>query len=244
MAGIAWVRQLAFGSIAVAVSLLTSGARAADYNVDWSGFYAGAQLGGASSDIHWQYVNANFFNSNGAAVVGNAFDHDPQGLIGGFVGGYNFQTGPWVWGIEVAASAADMHQDRASPFFPATDTYSSQINWLTSIAGRVGYGRYRWMLYAKGGWAGGEARVTLDNESAGVYAAEDQWANGWTVGGGVDYRLCEHVSLGAAYDYAVLNVDNKTITCPTCGAGSGFGTPSVDGDIKVQSVMARLTFRQ
>ena len=242
MGGIVWVRQVAFGSIAVAIFLLTSGARADDYNVNWSGVYAGAQLGGAWSDIRWQYANANFFNSTGGNVVGTRFDHDPQGLIGGFVGGYNFQTGPWLWGIEVAASAADMHQDQVSPFFPATDTYSSQLNWLTSIAGRVGYGWYRWMLYAKGGWAGGEVGETLADRSNGVYASEDQWANGWTVGVGIDYRLCQNISFGVGYDYADLNVDNKTISCPTCGAGTGLGTPSVDGDIKVQSVMARLTF--
>jgi outer membrane immunogenic protein len=243
MGGIAWVRRTAFGSLAVAVFLLTTnGVRAGDYNTDWTGIYGGAQLGGAWSDIRWQFANANYFNSAGGNVLGTRLDQDPQGLIGGVVGGYNFQAGPWMWGIEIAASAADMHQDRVSPFFPATDSYSSQVDWLTSIAGRVGYGWYRWMLYAKGGWAGGEANLTLRDPSNSVYASEDQWANGWTVGAGLDYRLYRNLSFGVAYDYADLNVDNKTITCPNCGFGPGLVTPSVNGDIVVQSVMARLTF--
>jgi outer membrane immunogenic protein len=210
--------------------------------VNWSGFYSGAELGGAWSDMHWTYQNANTFNSVGPIVLGSAFDTNPEGVIGGFVGGYNYQTGPWVLGVEVAALATDADQDRASPFLPATDVYSVQLNWLTSIAGRIGYAADRWMLYAKGGWAGGAVDISLTDQAAGVYASKNEWATGWTVGGGLDYMLCRHISLGVAYDYADLNADNKTIACPGCGAG--FVSPLLDGDIKVQSVMARLTFHE
>ncbi len=81
--------------------------------------------------------------------------------------------------------------------------------------------------------------------AAGVYGTENQWSNGWTVGGGVEYMVWDCTSLGVAYDYAALDINNKTVTCPACnGVGAGFGTPLVDGDFKVQSVMARLTFHQ
>jgi outer membrane immunogenic protein len=237
-----WVRR---GALAVAlVSVWGSDAARADRFrfVDWSGFYTGAELGGAWSDMHWTYQNTNFFNSIGPLVLGNSFDTNPEGVIGGFVGGYNYQTGPWVLGVEVAALATDADQDRASPFFPATDVYSVQLNWLTSIAGRIGYAADRWMLYAKGGWAGGAVDIQLTDQAAGVYASKNVWATGWTAGGGLDYMLYRHVSVGVAYDYAAVSADNKPIVCGGCGPG--FNTPVLSSDIKVQSVMARLTFHE
>ncbi len=204
---------------AVTAGLDRTPARADGATADWNGFYAGAQLGGAWSTLDWEYKNANFFNTNGPTVVGNTFDLDPRGVLGGAVGGYNFQTGAWVLGLELAASAANMNEERASPFFPTTDVATSQIKWLTSASVRLGYAFDRWLVFAKGGWAGAEARVTLYDQGAAVYAAEDQWANGWTVGGGAEYMLCDLVSLGVAYDYADLNIDNKSITCPACNGG-------------------------
>lgn len=219
--------------------------RARADEVSWHGFYTGAQLGGAWSAIDWQYQNANYFNTNGPTVVGNDFDHDPKGVIGGALGGFNYQAGPWVFGVELAASAADMNQERPSPLFPKLDVTTTSVNWLTSATGRLGYAWDRWLVFAKGGWAGGEVSATLHDVSAGVYASEDQWANGWTVGGGLEYMLCDRVSLGAAYDYVDLSINNKTVTCPSCvGVGPGFGIPIVDGDINVQSIMARLSFHQ
>jgi hypothetical protein len=41
-----------------------------------------------------------------------------------------------------------------------------------------------------------------------------------------------------------VTVDHEPITCPQCGTGVGFGTPILDGDIQVQSMMARVTFHQ
>jgi len=211
-------RRLTLGLAGVAMAGFVAAQARADTDVDWTGFYAGAQLGGAWSNIDLQFQNANYFNTLGPTVVGNKIDNDPSGVIGGVLGGYNYQTGPWVFGLELTASAADMKEERPSPLFPKLDTNTSQINWLTTATGRLGYAWDRWLLYAKGGWAGGEVSVTLFDQSAGVYGS---------------------------YDYSDLNFDDKTITCPNCnGVGAGFGTPIVDDDIKVQSVVGRLTFHQ
>jgi outer membrane immunogenic protein len=212
---------------------------------DWSGFYIGGQLGGAWSDLDWQYQNANYFNTLGPVVVGNNFSQGPSGVIGGILGGYNYQTGPWVFGLELSASAADMREEQPSPFFPTLDASTSRIGWVVSAAGRLGYAWDRWLVFAKGGWAGADVELTLSDASAAVYGSDDQWANGWTVGAGGEYMFCDHISLGVAYDYADITVDDTTVTCPACnGVGAGFGTPVVDADVKVQSVMGRLIFHQ
>jgi len=245
-------RGLIYIGAAAAFALISAGAATADGTrpssdrqgaVDWSGFYIGGQLGGAWSKLDWQYQNANYFNTLGPVVVGNDFDHDPHGVIGGVLGGYNYQTGPWVLGVELSASAADLAQELPSPLFPKLDTTANRVNWLTTATGRVGYAWDGWLVFATGGWAGADVKLTLFDQSAAVSASDSQWVNGWTAGGGVEYMLWDGISLGAAYTYADLSLNNETVVCPNCaGIGAGFGTPIVDGDIKLQSVMARVSF--
>ncbi len=213
-------------------------------DAQWGGFYAGGELGGAWSRFDWSATNANYFNTLGPILLGTAFDQSAKGSVigGGFIG-YNFQSGPWVYGIEFSGSASGLAVTSASPYFPATDTYTSKVKWLATVTGRVGYAWDRWLVYVKGGWAGGDMQFTIYDSAAGVRADTDTWANGWTVGVGADYMLTNRVALGVVYDYADLSVSGATVTCPNCGTGVGFGTPVVDGDIRVQSVMARLTVK-
>ena len=208
----------------------------------WAGFYAGGEVGGAWSNLDWTFTNPNYFNTLGAALLGSDFSHSANGVIGGAFAGYNFQTGPWVLGVELSATGANLKREEPSPFFPVSDTYTPKISWLATATGRVGYTWDRWLVFAKGGWAGADVGLTLNDATAGVRADLKTWANGWTAGVGVEYMLREGISLGVVYDYVDLGIDGKTVTCPNCGTGVGFGTPIINGDIRVQSVMARLSF--
>ena len=210
-------------------------------DADWTGFYLGGQLGGAWSTIDWTQTIANYFNTLGPAVVGTDSGFDPSGIAGGVLGGYNHQIDHLVLGFELGATALDLSDRRPSPFFPALDTYSTKVGWLATVAGRVGFAWDQWLVYGRGGWAGGNVEVTLDSPAAGVFASKDSWANGWTLGAGGEYMLWPGVALGLAYDYVDLSLDETTV-CPACGVGVGFGTPVVDADYDIQSVSARLSF--
>jgi outer membrane immunogenic protein len=243
----------ALGGAAAILFLLaapaSTGAASADplpsapLDAQWGGFYAGGELGGAWSTFDWTYTNPNFFNTLGATLLGSDFSQSASGVIGGAFAGYNYQTGPWVLGVELSAAGSSLERQQPSPFFPAIDTYTSKIIWLATATGRVGYAWDRWLVFAKGGWAGADVELTLDDNLLGVSADSKTWANGWTLGAGAEYMLREGISLGVVYDYVDLSIDGKSITCPACGTGVGFGTPIVNGDIRVQSVMARLSFR-
>ena len=247
-------RSLLTGGIAVGLLLLGGALARADgprpYAVgvsdlqggtDWTGFYLGGQLGGAWSTIDWTQANANYFNTLGPTVVGNKSGFDAGGVEGGILGGYNHQIGHWVLGLELAATATDLSQMRASPFFPALDRFSTEVNWLATVAGRVGYAWDRWLVYGRGGWTGGDVELTLRDVTNGTTASKDTWANGWTLGVGTEYMLWHGVALGLAYDYVELNLDGETVACPACGTGVGFGTPVIDADYRIQSVSARLS---
>jgi outer membrane immunogenic protein len=216
-------------------------APAAALGAQWGGFYAGGEVGGAWSKFDWTYTNPNFYNTLGALLLGSDFSHSASSMIGGVFTGYNFQTGPWVYGVEISVAASDLKRTKPSPFFPA-DTYTSKLDWLSTATARAGYAFGNWLVYAKGGYAGADVKLTLFAPTGSVRAEDSFWANGWTVGGGLDYRLNNSVTLGVVYSYVDLSVDGESVNCPLCGTGVGFGTPIVNGDIRVQSVMARLSY--
>jgi outer membrane immunogenic protein len=241
-------RCLPTSGTAIVVLLLGGGLARADEarlqgGTDWTGFYVGGQLGGAWSDIDWTQDVANYFNTLGPTVVGTSSGFNASGVEGGILGGYNYQMDHWVVGLELAATATDLARTRASPFFPALDSFSTEVNWLATVAGRVGYAWDRWLVYGRGGWTGGDVELTLRDVTNGTTASKDTWANGWTIGAGSEYMICPGIALGLSYDYVELNLDGETITCPTCGVGrgAGFGAPILDADYGIQTVSARLS---
>ncbi|MGZ8401421.1 MAG: outer membrane protein [Methyloceanibacter sp.] len=237
----------ALGAAGVCLFAVASPALAADLapapeSVNWTGFYVGGQLGGDWSDSDWRYHNRNWFNTDGPELLGTNFGFDDGAVIGGGQVGFNYQSGAWVLGVEGSVARADLSDSRPSPFFPTIDRYSSDISWLATVTGRLGYARDRWLVYAKGGWAGADVELTLFDRFELVRANSGIWANGWTVGGGAEYALGRSFSLGVEYDYADLGTGRLTTRC-NCPGGVGGGTPVVDADIAIQSVTARLNYR-
>jgi outer membrane immunogenic protein len=218
-------------------------APAAAVSAAWNGLYAGIEAGGAWSRFGWSHVNDNYFNTLAALVVGRDFSQTAAGVIGGGFAGYNYQAGALVVGVELSAAASNLRREAPSPFFPALDRYTSSLKWLATAVGRVGYASDRWLVYAKGGYAGADVQMTMFDFVAGIRAQSDLWAHGWTVGAGVEYMLGGGVILGLTYNYLDLWINDAALDCPLCGAGIGAGSPVVDGHIQVHTVMARLGFQ-
>jgi len=105
---------------------------------DWSGVYMGGKLGGAFSDLNWSQ-DLNVFTNGGAVSPNSPLDFSPSGIAGGIIGGANLQLGQWIFGGEVSFSGTGLSQSVKSPFFPATDTFSTDLDWLATVEGRIGY---------------------------------------------------------------------------------------------------------
>ena len=100
------------------------------YLTDWSGFYIGGKLGGAfSSNINW-HQELDLFTANSGVAPNTPIQFSP----GGVIGGANLQLGQWIFGAEVSFSGTDLSQKVTSPFFPATDTFSTTLDWLLTGA--------------------------------------------------------------------------------------------------------------
>ncbi len=205
---------------------------------DWTGFYIGGKLGGAWSDIKWRQDNNVFTNADGDEVT-----FSPSGFAGGIMGGGNLQVGHWVFGAELTYQGVDLKETLTSPFFPATDTFSAQVDWLATIEGRVGYAFNQWLVFGKVGWVGSNVKLSEVNSVTGVEAKADDFVDGYTLGGGIEAQVWPSVVLGLDYSYTNLNLSTPA-SCPLCVVGipGGSSPQAVSGDAVINSVMVRASY--
>jgi outer membrane immunogenic protein len=200
----------------------------------WTGFYVGAHLGGGWADVDWS-------NMVGYATA-ERVSHSPDGWVGGAQLGYNFQFSPnWVAGIEVSWSGASL-SDSSISVVPVVDPdrrRSTDINQILTVTARLGYAWDRWLAYLKGGYAGAEIETSSLLISTGVRSNQDQWQNGWTIGGGLEYILTRNVTVGIEYNFIDLGSDRITAHFNN-GPCSGCG---MDTDVQIQTLVGRLNFK-
>jgi outer membrane immunogenic protein len=150
----------------------------------WFGPYIGGNLG-----YTWGTVDNNLTK--------------PSGLAGGLQGGFNWQNGPYVFGIE-----GDIQVTGAEDTF-APWKFSNP--WFGTIRGRAGYTFANAMFYGTAGLAFGELR----GETFGL--TESHTSAGWTVGFGTEFALAPmgfgtNWTAKIEYLYVDLASDNFTIT--------------------------------
>lgn len=174
---------------------------------NWSGFYIGAHGGGAWGDKEWLFTGPL-----------TTTDHRVKGAFAGGQIGYNWQFGSWVFGLEGEGSWADLTGSSTCPN-PAA-VCESEVRWLASATGRLGYAIDNWLLYVKGGWAGAGDRYfvrfpatpALDERSGNISRS------GWTVGGGVEVGFAQNWSAKVEYMYADLGRETFDFTRIATGA--------------------------
>jgi len=166
---------------------------------NWTGFYVGINGGGGfgHSDIN------NGFGSSGLDVSG--------GLVGGTLG-YNYQTGPWVFGIEGDGGWSGIQGSTNGVACP-TGSCSVNNNWLATVRGRVGYAYDRFLPYITGGAAFGD----IDMTPAGLTGNSDTKV-GWTVGGGIEAALSGPWT--AKLEYLYVDLGDASCSAANCGVAT------------------------
>jgi outer membrane immunogenic protein len=204
---------------------------------DWSGFYIGANGGGAWSDKCWEVTS---FRAFAPATEGC---HDASGgVVGGQIG-YRWQTAGWVFGLEAQGDWADLRGSNISVFIPAW-TNNSKIDAFGLFTGQVGYAWNNVLWYVKGGAAvtDDQYRGTVTGTGALFDSAnETRW--GGTVGTGLEFGFAPNWSVAVEYDH--LFMGNRSITTISTGvlafpAGSIFRTDSIRQDVDM--VTARINY--
>ena len=179
----------------------------------WTGCYVGATIGykwGSSKQSYGGSVNGvpNAFAPIGTDLSGN---YNVNGPLGGGEAGCNYQTGNWVWGIEVDGSWADASgqgDTTASAVLLGVNPnfrYTTNERWLMTARGRLGWAADKWLWYvtAGGAWSGFDV-----NNYNGTGAATAQRVpsrvnrGGWVVGIGTEYALIGGWSVKSEWLYA------------------------------------------
>src|SRR6516165_9635953 len=128
----------------------------------WTGFYIGANIGGAWANNSWTdslfLTNFNNNASNGVFIGG--------GQIGG-----NYQIGQFVIGGEWDFDWAGNHNNTTGVFIPTVGNIvvTNNDRWITTVAARFGWAIDHFLLYGKAGvgW-NGNSNLTVTNLTTGV----------------------------------------------------------------------------
>lgn len=133
---------------------------------------------------------------------------NPNGVMGGVQGGYNWQYDAFVFGLE-----GDLQGSGASDTFAG---WKFNNPWFGTIRGRAGYALNNILLYATGGLAFG----SLHASSFGF--SETRTTAGWTIGAGAEVGLTQNWS--ARFEYLYVDLSQTAFALTGMQHGYHFNT--------------------
>lgn len=150
--------------------------------MDWSGAYGGLLAGYDSISARTRL-----------GPISTKLDAD--GVLGGIYTGRNFQFGSYVIGYDGAIQLTDVTGKGPEPTSPVA---SYRNNVQADVRARLGYAWGSFLPFIAGGATFGrsEQRDLLTGSQRGRVPLD-----GYTIGGGLDYRVSEHLSVRAEYLY-------------------------------------------
>jgi outer membrane immunogenic protein len=195
---------------------------------NWSGVYIGAHGG-----YGWAEADYTFDTWFGP----EKFKHDANnGLFGGHLG-VQQQYGRIVAGLEISYSDLDFSDTVESAIVP-NRFRTLDIDSLFTATARLGLARDHWLAYVKGGYASADVDTAVFIGGTAGSSDTSGRADGWTIGGGLEFNCFSRFILGLEYDYVKLDVDDRTGILPDL---KPFYYKDVDAEI--QSVVARVSYK-
>lgn len=205
---------------------------------NWSGCYIGGHAGGGWAKSSW--TNTADTTAFGDMTPGQNLSETNAGFIGGGQLGCNYQMQSFVFGLEGTFSGSTIKGDTNNTVFGAADdVFTNEVTAIATVVGRIGYAWDNWLVYGKGGYAGGEVKFSVaDSVGANTGNGSDSsWQSGWTVGGGVEYGLTPNWILGIEYNYIDLGTKNYQVS------GSAATSYAFDVETRIHEVLARISYK-
>lgn len=212
-------------AVAVALCACASGALAQSANTDWTGFYIGVNAGHAngSADVTTStvYSGSGYFDTTSVPAIAAAGNGElsPSGFVGGVTGGYNWQHGAAVFGLEADYDSLNADDDRvAGSEYPCCASTSFSVMQTTkaddlfTLRGRVGIASGHSLLYITAGWA--QAKIKVQDSFNDTFAGAQESFRGsqtksdWIYGVGYEHAIGDRWSIKAEY----LHADFGTVT--------------------------------
>ena len=243
---------------------------------NWTGCYIGANGGWKEGRFHEDARTP----AGTAIITGLAntpFVADSIGLdhvtadsaaVGGQIGCRWETADHWVFGVEGDADWTNLHgtvlertTGTGRAVFIPGDSFDNRARWEASLRGIVGRSFDKWLLYATGGLAATEDRMSsnfIATTVAGVpfpasAGSDSKTLFGWTVGAGAAYAFAPNWDIGAEYRYSRYSGSDFGLgqVAAVCGFVPGaavtvgcFTTPATGHNtLSTNEVLVKLNYR-
>jgi len=205
----------------------------------WDGLFIGGNGGYAMSNTSWCSTVV-------TGCVGAAPDRvsmKADGAVGGGQVGYRFMFGNFMIGPEAMIDAMTIHSTvtDTNAGVGAGQTRTSTFAGIMSVTGDAGFAFDRVLVYGKGGWA--LTHAAFNATLPGDDLKGNEFVQGWTAGGGLEYTLPSGWSIGLEYDYYRFDPGNMINRTTVAGAGVACGFCNFGNQTNVQTILARLNVR-
>ena len=236
---------IALGAMAVAASAADMPARGpavapAPYVAPaftWTGFYLGVNAGAAwngndNCPGYYDYTSSTGIIGSRVSAFGPACNSDDTAFTAGFQGGFNWQMGAVVFGIEGDVNWLGNDNKLGFNGYSYGGNYysleaSPRSTMLGGLRGRLGWSFDRALLYMTGGAA---FRNSTNGDSVYVYSApvngtllatystnSDRNNVGWSLGGGLEWAFTNNVSLKVEYLHTQFDRGNGVYVTSASG---------------------------
>ena len=130
---------------------------------------------------------------------------DTSGILGGVIGGYSWQSGPFVVGVEGDLMAADISGSRR--LNGGMNQLNASIDTMADLRLRAGVAiRPQVLVFATFGGAWANANLPVTGIGGGPGSAD---FFGWSVGGGAEVALSPNWS--ARFDYQFTDFNSESV---------------------------------
>ncbi len=231
---------LSAASAAVLLAAIAGSAHAQSEPRDWTGPYVGVfggyteandqsdeflrfdrNLDGNYGDTVTTTTGADAFSpgSCGGGAQGvdaaSGCDDDSHGVQGGVRAGYDFQFGNIVLGAVADYSVVDQ-EDSVTSFSttPAAYTFTRNLEQMAALRLRAGYAMGPALIYATGGGAVAKIEnsfITSNGANSFTESVDDDEADGYQWGGGVEYQLAPNLTFTGEYLYTSLEAGDHVV---------------------------------
>jgi outer membrane immunogenic protein len=199
------MKSIKFAVAAVAMVAAGSTAQAQSKASLWEGAYVGVHIGAGSGKYSINGLNTD--------KIG--------GVAGGLHGGYNWQAGSMVYGLEGDADFSGAKKTESYTSGGASATASLSNSFLGSVRGRVGIASGAALFFATGGVAFStnklDASATLTGVGTGKFTASTT-KTGYVVGAGMEYAFSSSLSArieGLHYGFSDVLISNSGVKYDT-----------------------------
>lgn len=204
---------------------------------NWTGFYVGVHAGHSWGSQNWTQT----FNNQGNPNDTTSSALPLNGFLGGLQAGYNFQSGPWVFGLEGDWSWTGAKGCAGNVIFFTYES-CSQANWYATATGRIGYAFDRSLIFVRGG-----AAFTQQKHYSNLLGVIDTQetnnvTSGFIIGGGIEHAITPNWSVKLEYNFMDFGKKDTPLTYLASGSSPGL-QENWDVSYRVHVVKVGINYR-